>query len=220
MKEKTRNTRNHLCQLLGAGAVLFVLSPALAAQESEERRFHGLYFGAEVGSQNIFGGALVNGQDILTEDKRVTASGLLGWRYQFKNGLVVGLEGQLGITDGDLSFNSPTDNLQISYENSSQSAYGLTLGYAFGTNHDWLFYAYGLETSRDFDVTIAGPLGVGTQNDNQGMVRYGVGIEKAFGSGLHVRAAAGTLAADFGDANTNIDVEGRLDLTLSVLFRF
>lgn len=220
MNKKTHRTRNQVRQLLGASAALFALSPAVVAQDNDVRLFHGLYLGAEVGSQNIFGGALVNGQDILTENKRLTASGLLGWRYQFKSGLVVGIEGQIGVTDGDLNFNSPTDNLQISYENSSQSAYGLTLGYAFGANRDWLFYAYGLETSRDFDVTITGPLGVGTQNDNQGMVRYGVGIEKAFGSGLHIRAAAGSLAADFGDANTNIDVEGKLDLTLSVLFQF
>lgn len=201
-------------------ATLLTCGTATSAQDVGERHFHGLYVAAEIGSQNIFGGALVGGNDILTEDSRFVASGALGWRYQFNNGIVFGVEGQLGTTDGDLAFNDPAAGLSITYENSSQSAYGLTLGYAFGARKDWLIYAYGLETSRDFDVTITGPLGTGTQNDNQGMVRYGLGLEKVLTGGLHLRAAVGSLAADFGDANTNIDVEGKLDATLGLTFQF
>ena len=195
-------------------------SNSATAQETDSRHFHGPYIAAEVGSQNIFGGALVGGNDILTEDSRFVASGAIGWRYQFKKGIVFGIEGQLGTTDGDLTFNDPASGLTIDYESSNQSAYGLTLGYAFGARKDWLVYAYGFETSRNFDVTITGPLGTGTQNENQGMVRYGLGLEKVLASGWHLRASVGSLAADFGDANTNIDVEGKLDATLGLMFQF
>ncbi|MBO6505061.1 MAG: outer membrane beta-barrel protein [Kordiimonadaceae bacterium] len=202
------------------GMVLLGISQSATAQNDTDKHFHGIYLGSEIGSQNLFGGALINGADILTEDKRFVASGFIGARYQFESGLVLGFEGQVGATDGDLTFSDTAQGLTIGYENNSQSAYGLTLGYAFGEHKDWLLFAYGLETSRDFDVTITGPLGTGTQNDNQGMVRYGVGLEKAIGSGLHIRAAVGSLAADFGDTNTNIDVEGKLEATIGILFQF
>lgn len=199
---------------------LMFTSISASAQDEVERPFHGPYVATEVGFQNIFGGALVNGNDVLTESSRFVASGALGWRYQFDNGIVIGIEGQLGITDGNLQFANPATGLAISYENNHQSAYGLTLGYAFGQTREWLIYAYALETSRSFDVTITGPLGIGRQNDNQGMVRYGLGIERVISKQWHLRATAGSLAADFGDANTNIDVEGKLDVGLSLLFQF
>lgn len=221
-KQQNRSFTSITAKIIGF--ILLVLSGqnVLQAQtgETKTRHFNGFYTGVEVGQQNIFGGAFIAGNDILSESTRFTASGLLGWRRQLKNGLVFGLEGQLGITDGDLAFNDSTLGLSIAYENNSQAAYGVTMGYAFGTRKNWHAFLYGYGVSRNFDIKISGPLGSGTQRDNQGFIRYGIGLEKALSRRVHIRGSAGTLTVDFGDLPTNIDVEGKIDATLSLLIQF
>jgi hypothetical protein len=183
--------------------------------------FDGLYFGLGAGFQNLFGGSSVNNMDVLAQQSKFVLDLYGGFRKQFlKNRLVVGLEGQLGFTDGDLSHKDNATQLEISYENNSQHGIGGTAGVTLGKEKSHLLLIYVNETTRNFDVTINQYGETYKQQDQQGMLKYGVGYETVLFKRLHLCARIGGLKVDFGDQVTNINVEDKLDYMLSALYQF
>ena len=194
---------------------------SLAQRGVGGRHFDGLYLGANAGSQNLFGGSFVDGVDVLAQESRFVAEVFPGFRKQFLKGrLVAGAEVQIGFTDGDLRHEDPANSLTINYQNSFQSGYGLTLGGVFFKKKNLLAFAYAFETQRKFDVNIRDAFGRYNQKDEQGMLKYGLGLEAKIWRGLHARATAGRLRVDFGDLVTNIEVDDKWDLTAGVTYQF
>jgi hypothetical protein len=195
---------------------LIVLA-ASSAWAADERPFRGLYGGVDYSRQNIVGGSLVNGVDILQHDTRRAIDFFGGTRYQFHFGLVFGAEAGYGLTDGDLRLSDPASQLAIDYANDSQWFYGLQIGWAFGPRRSWMAFAYLSEVSRDFDVTIQTRGQTFRQSDEQGMLRYGGGLEWRLAGPLGLRASLGSARADFGGRRTNIDVDDELELSVGLI---
>ena len=182
--------------------------------------FDGLYLGVSVGYQNIFGGSFVNGVDILAQDTRRVLDIPIGYRKQFIKGrYLVGIEYSFGFTDGNLRHVDDINQLEITYENDSQSGFGGIGGVAIGRKRSFLIYGYLNETSRNFEVRIIDQGKVIRQRDEQGMLKYGLGLEAHLWLGLNFRASVGGLRVDFGDQITNIDVEDELDLMIGLIYQ-
>ena len=191
-----------------------------ATAAAQERHFLGPYVGAELGRQNIIAGSLVDGVDVLQQENRTVFTAFGGYRYQLGFGLVLGAELGLGWFDGSLSFDDDASDLRVLYEGGSQWTLGGNVGYAFGPDQSWLVYGYVSEATRDFDVLVEQGGGSFEQSDEQGMLRYGVGVEKALTELLHVRGSLGSGRADFGEVVTNIDPERQLELSFGVVLQF
>ncbi len=203
---------------LPAVALIFANVAARGAENAGS--FDGPYLALEVSRQNTIAGALVANVDTLAQASRNVASLAVGYRHQFAGGLVVGLEGSFGVTNGDLKHVDSANGLTIDYKNGSQYALGGTLGYVLGETRQTLVFAYLSETKRSFDVTVRGPLGVGAQKDEQGLLRYGAGVERRFTENLSLRASLGSSRARFGDRRTNIDPKTQIDFSLGVVWQF
>lgn len=195
--------------------VLVVVSMSSVAAQS--RGFAGLYFGVDAGPQQVIGGSLVDGVDTLQEDTRVVVTFFGGLRGQFR-GFVIGGELGYGRTDGDLILSEPSRLLTVDYKNDSQWNWTLTGGHTIGANT--LVFGYLSEVTRNFDVTIR--LGGGTteQQDEQGLLRFGAGVEQRLTGPLRLRVTAGSSRADFGDRVTNIDVKRRFEAAVGVVLQF
>lgn len=203
---------------------LLVCAPALAQNDTTlraSRYFDGLYLGANVGSQNLFGGSFVDGVDVLAQESRFVAELLAGYRKQiFKGRIMLGAEVRFGFTDGDLKHEDPSKSLTIHYKNDTQSSLGMTLGATLGKRKNWLAFAYCNETTRRFEVSVSSRGESFRQKDEQGMLKYGAGIEIQIWQGLNACATAGRLRVDFGDRVTNIDVEDMWDFTIGITYQF
>jgi hypothetical protein len=183
--------------------------------------FDGFYLGVNGGFQNLFGGSFVDGVDVLAQESRFVLEFPIGFRKQFfKKRMVVGPEFQFGFTDGALAHSEPAKPLEIRYKNRTQWGLGLALGLAFGKQKDWLAFAYANETKRKFDVTITDKSGPYKQMDEQGMLKYGIGLEARLFRNLNARATFGGLRVDFGDLTTNIAVDDKPDFTLGAVWQF
>ncbi|MEQ8361743.1 MAG: hypothetical protein RH948_02685 [Cyclobacteriaceae bacterium] len=188
--------------------------------DSTQVHFDGFYFGLNGGSQNVFGGSFVNGIDILAQESKFVAELSLGYRKQFlKNRLVLGLQYQMGFLNGNLSYYNPVEPLSINYKNSFQSGFGGLFGFTLGPGKNWLIMGYVNETKRKFNVRIQQGTSKFSQTDEQGMLKYGIGIERQLYRKINVRAQFGGLNVDFGELITNIDVEDKYDLTLGIVLQ-
>lgn len=196
----------------------FLSAPARGAET--DPYFDGPYLGLEASRQNTIGGALVAGIDTLAQASRTVVSVTGGYRHQFTGGLVAGLEGSFGAIDGDLSHSDQANGLSIDYKNRTQYAVGGIFGIAVGALQETLIYGYVSETKRGFDVTVRGPLGVGTQKDKQGLLRYGLGLERRLHESFSLRASVGSSRADFGNQRTNFDPNTRIDFALGAIWQF
>jgi len=189
--------------------------------EKDKPLFDGFYGGITSGSQNIFGGSNVDGADILAQDSRWVMEFNTGFRKQFfSDRWVVGLEYIVGITNGDLSYHDPAEPLTIQYENNTQWSIGGMTGMAVGSRRKHLPFFYMHETTRKFDVRITDANGTYRQQDEQGMLKFGIGYEMVVFKNLHARISAGAMRVDFGDRVTNIDVEDKYDFMAGVLWQF
>ena len=95
---------------LSATIMLAVAAGASAQSMPDEdpRHFSGVYFGGNLGSQNLFGGAFINEIDVLTQDRRTVVALSGGVRGQFfDDRLLAGAEVQYGLTDGNLTYLDP-----------------------------------------------------------------------------------------------------------------
>ena len=187
---------------------------------AETRHFHGPYLGAEISRQQVIAGSFVSGTDFLAEDGRFVGEIVGGLRGQLPFGLVVGGELSYGVFDGDLSFDDPANSLAINYHGGGQFTYGGSIGWAVGRERDLLVYAYVKETKRSFDVSVSTATGDFTQEDKQGILRYGAGVEKRIAGPLQIRASIGSGRADFGDQTTNIDPKSTIEAALGIIVQF
>ncbi len=201
---------------------IVIMNLVLMASENisaQEKVFSGFYGGVEVGRQNIIGGSLVNNIDVLSQDTRTVFSLQIGLRFQFDIGVVVGAEGSLGFMDSKLNLSDPIKQLYITYENNMQSVYGAIVGFAIGADKEWLVFGYISEATRNFDVAIKQGTERFNQKDEQGILRYGIGLEKNIIKHLNLRISAGTSRADFGDQETNITIKNKFEFAVGAVLQ-
>lgn len=195
-------------------SVLFLI---VAASAAHAQTFSGPYAGLEFGRQHVIGGSLVDGVDTLQEDSRLVSSGFAGLRVQAAR-FVVGGELGVGRMDGDLRLTDPARALAVDYLNDGQWHWGLQAGYAV-RDHTLLF-AYLSEVTRTFDVTITRSGLTTPQQDEQGLLRFGAGLEQRVAGPLHLRVTAGTSRADFGGRPTNLTIGRRLEAAGGLVVQF
>jgi hypothetical protein len=209
--------------MIGRPSLLALAAAACAAVAisgpARGEPFHGFYLRAEIGSQNLIAGSLVDGVDTLAQDSRTVTTLAGGLRGEFLGGWVVGVEVGSGRFDEGLRLVDTTRGLQIDYRGDSQFHYGLLAGHTVPWRRA-LVFAYAQEVTRDFEVSIVQNGVAFAQNDEQGLLRYGVGLEVPIAGRLHFSATAGSSRADFGDRPTNIDVEDELDAAFGLSLQF
>jgi hypothetical protein len=192
------------------------LAPAAAAGDNA---FSGLYVGAEIGAQSVIAGADVGGADILAQDSKPVASAVAGFRHAWETGLMLGLEGSYGA--GDLALDQQSGGIDLTYDTNHQWSYGAVAGWApGGETARTLYFVYVSETKRDFDVTGTGPGGTFRQTDSQGLLRYGLGVERTVSGSWSVRASLGSSRAEFDDRPRNFDPVHPVDVSVGVIHRF
>lgn len=182
--------------------------------------FDGFHAGIEAGMQNLIGGSLIAGVDVLEQESRAVGTLYAGWRKQFGGGFVAGIEAGVGLTDGNLRLDDPSQSLRVDYDNRTQWHYGLVAGHTVGAGRRTLAFAYLSEVSRDFDVTIENAFGRFEQRDEQGLLRYGLGAEHALRGPLRLRFTLGSSRADFGDRPKNLEPAARLDTGIGLTWQF
>ena len=216
--------RNMRTILVAIACVSFINSSAQSIRDQGSdtmKYFNGPYIGFNIGIQNVFGGSFVNDMDILAQESKFVAELLAGYRVQFlKNRLVTGLEFSVGFLDGSLEHNDMNEPLYIKYDNTFQYSYGGTIGIPVDKRRRYMVFGYMNETKRKFDVAISQPPYNYTQQDKQGMLKYGIGLEVLVYKSIHIIAKFGKLSVDFGESETNIDVEDKYDFTVGANFQF
>lgn len=200
-------------------AAVGVLAASPVAAQSAQRSFTGLYLGLEAGVLNVIGGAQVSGLDVLAQDSRAAVTFLVGGRYEFGR-LVAGVEFGAGWEDGDLSHDDPGAALHVDYRNQGHTRIGGTLGVTLGAQRRTQVFGYLAELSRSFDVTVTQAGAVSAQQDEQGLLRYGAGVEHVLGHRLAVRLTLGSSRADFGGRPLNVTPDRPLDAAVGLIVRF
>lgn len=198
-----------------------VLAASNAARaQSQDKAFHGLYLGVDVGRQNLIGGSLVEGVDTLQQDTRTVLTFYGGLRGQLGSGFVLGGELGYGRLDGDLILSEPSRLLQVEYTTDAQWSWTLTAGHTIPARGRALVFGYVSEVTREFDVNVLLRAVRLEQQDEQGLLRYGVGVEVKVAGPLHLRATFGTSRADFGDRQINITPNKPFEVSGGVVFQF
>lgn len=195
--------------------VVLFLALLLTSSSSLAQSFSGPYAGVEAGMQHLIGGSLVEGVDTLQEDTRRVVSVFGGVRLPLRR-LVFGVELGRGATDGDLRLEQPA--LSVDYRNGSQWHWALHAGPTIGERT--LVFGYLSEVTRDFDVTISQAGQTTEQADEQGMLRFGGGVEQRLTNRLHLRVSAGTSRADFGNRATNITIGRKVEFGAALVVQF
>lgn len=220
-----KRSRFELILLLTSLLPVIAEGQDLAVTLTPVRHFRGIYLSADVGRQNVIGGSLIQGVDVLQQAARTVSSFALGIRGEFASGVVLGAEFGRGVGNQDLLQDTNPAGFRVTYANSDQSHIGATVGKTLGTSRRLLAFVYVSEVTRTFDVTIQDRRGgsstfpITTQEDEQGLLRFGVGVERALGRFISLRATVGSSRADFGEKATNIDVSRLVDASIGVTFR-
>lgn len=209
----TSRRRIRACAL----ASVLVAASTLASTPATAQTFSGAYAGIDAGRQHVIAGALVDDIDTLADDIRVVTSIFGGLRRQF-GGVVVGGEIGVGRMDGDLRLEEPARGLVVDYAGDSQWHWALSAGHTLGART--LVFGYLSEVTRTFDVSVAGPAATFTQEDEQGLLRFGLGVEQIVSGPLRLRVTAGTSLADFGGRRTNIEISRKLEASAGLVWQF
>lgn len=206
---------------------LLVFTTSLAfAQNIEDEKlegnkyFDGFHVGLDAGFQNIFGGAFINNVDVLAQESGLVLGISAGYRRQLvKDRLLIGAELQWAFSDGDLA--QTHLDYQIIYKNQAQFGYGVNIGVVLGKRKKVLLFAYGKETKRDFDIAIVNIDGASfSQKDSQVFFRYGLGVEISLYKRFNLAGAIGGVKTDYGDVETNMDLDDKLDFNLRIVYQF
>lgn len=205
--------RARACAFAGVLVVALTWAPPSATAQT----FSGLYAGLETGRQHVIAGALVNDVDTLADDVRLVTSVFGGFRRQF-GGVVLGAELGLGWMDGNLRLEEPARGLVVDYAGDSQWHWALSAGHTLGART--LLFGYVSEVTRTFDVSVAGPAATFTQRDEQGLLRFGAGLEQVVRGPLRLRVTAGSSRADFGGRTTNVEISRRFELSAGLVWQF
>jgi hypothetical protein len=196
---------------LGLLAPLF--GSVLLAQPTRSSNFTGIYAGVDVSLQNLIGGSHINGVDVLQQASRPVISLSVGARYQAPFGTVIGFDIGAGLTRGNLAQRETSPPLEVDYHNRSQRHWNITLGQTLGQSRT-LAFVYLSEVTRHFDVHIRQHGRAYTQRDEQGLLRFGAGVEQRVATPLSLRASLGSSRADFGTQLTNIVPRRPLDFSI------
>lgn len=203
-------------------ATILVLMVNIASGQ-DEKRFDGLNAGFEMGAQNIFSGALIDGIDVIKHQHRLATEMTLGFRKQLlKSRLLIGANIRFGLIDGQLNrqYNNGIQDIAISYESSTQSGFGINLGTVLGKQKSFLVGLYLIETNRSFDIIwIEANNARHNQEDSNGFARYGVFAEKPLKNRLHLYLTLGNVYIDFGDAITTEKVSDILEFAVGVKYQ-
>ena len=176
--------------ILTAAVVSFGV--AGTAQADDDKKFDGLYGGIEAGLDFT----KLNGDQ--KRDRSLYYGGVLGFRSQMDNGLVVGLEGTLG----DNGYNNNAAGITSKYEWSTS----LTLGTAFGDDGANLIYGKAGYAQARFNPT-------GENNAfNDGGWRFGGGYERAINENVSLRLS--------GDYTTYGDNKNGWAAKTGLIFKF
>lgn len=153
--------------LLGAVAASTLFTAAATAAD-DERKFDGIYGGIEAGLDwtKLAGD--------LKRDRSYYYGGVLGYRTQMDNDMVVGLEG----TFGDNGYNNNATGLKATYEWSTS----LVLGQAFGADRSNMIYGKAGYVKTRFNPSSAADDAFGDAG-----WRFGGGYERALGDNLSFR---------------------------------
>lgn len=166
-------------KIMTAAITATVLSTTAIAQQ-DDKKFDGAYVGAEIGVDWLrFKSDTTSDLNITDNSERgLYYGGILGFRTQYDNNLVLGLEGSFG--DQDTDFVAPGGRLSTDYEWSAS----LILGQAFGSNGNNLIYGKaGYANLRgEFNPTTGN-----TIHENDGGWRFGVGYERSLSESLSLR---------------------------------
>lgn len=191
-------------------------------QGNSKHLFDGFYFGTTIGIQNIYGGAFIDDLDLLGQKSGFVLELSTGYRKQFhESRFMVGIEIHYGFTDGDLVETDPRYQFDVFYKNKAQRGFGLLYGVIVGSNKNFLIHGYTNLTIRNFDIEFTEVDGTfNTQEDGEGSLRYGVGLEVHLKKRFNIRTTIGRLNADFGDKVTSQDVEDKFDINLGVVYQF
>ena len=143
--------------IFAATALTTLIAVPATAQDSNP--FTGLYGGVEAGVD------WTKLQGDVKRDRSIYNGGVLGFRQQMDNGLVMGIEG----TFGDSGYNNRALGVKADYEWSAS----LTLGTTFGDGNNLLYGKAGyVQTSFD-------PQGTEGDSFTDGGWRFGGGYERA-----------------------------------------
>lgn len=193
--------------------------PAADAQAPGGKARVSIVLALDGGVQNIIGGAQVSGLDVLSQASRRVGTLSLGVRAETSFGFVVGADLGFGVADGNLRLVDPDGPLEVSYRNRTQRHWNAVVGWAVGAERATTLHVYLSEVSRTFDVDVNEAGARYRQIDGQGLLRFGLGVERDVTKALAVRLRAGTSRADFGGRPTNITPARPLDLTAGVVLR-
>ncbi|MEZ5416097.1 MAG: hypothetical protein R2708_02000 [Vicinamibacterales bacterium] len=210
----------HRMALTVLACVATLGAPATVAAQSRSgssRGFSGPYVALDASRQHVIGGSLVDGVDTLQDDVRRVTSAAVGLRGHV-GPVVVGGELGKGRLDGALQLEDLSRGLVVDYDTSSQWHWALTAGRAVGDGA--LLFGYVSEVTRSFDVTMRRAGGDVSQDDEQGLLRFGLGWEQRVAGPLHLRLTAGTSRADFGGRPTNIEPGRRFEAGVGAVFQF
>lgn len=205
--------------------LVFTTSLALAQNIEDEKLigdkyFDGFHVGLDVGFQNIFGGAFIHNVDVLAQESGLVLGISAGYRRQLINDrLLIGAELQWAFSDGDLD--QTHLDFRINYKNQTQFGYGVNIGVVLGKRKKVLLYVYGKETKRDFDIAIVNLDGASfNQKDSQIFFRYGLGVEIPLHQWFNLTGAIGSVKTDYGDVETNMTLDDKLDFNLGLIYQF
>ncbi len=177
--------------------------------------FHGPYLGIDAARQHVIAGSLVDDVDTLQQDSRMVVSVFGGLRAQVA-GFVIGGDLGVGRLDGEMRLDE--SSTAIRYQADSQWRWSLHGGHVVGSRT--LMFGYLSEVTRQFDVTLTGAGVTSSQQDKQGMLRFGAGVEQQIRGPWHLTVTAGSARADFGGRRTNIVVGQRLEVAAGLTVQF
>lgn len=187
----------------------------IAAQTAEDGRGRlSVYLAVDVGRQSVIAGALVDGLDVLAQASRWVGSVSLGVRADAPFGTAVGFDVGLGRFGGDLRHQDGTRELDVAYRGTRQRHWNAWLGQSLGPGRRTTVFAYLSEASRDFEVEVKDRGTRYRQQDGQGLLRYGLGVERGLTDLFALRVTAGSSRADFGSRPTNFTPRRPLDFSL------
>ncbi len=199
--------------------LLFPLAFSLQGQHL--KHFDGMYVGLAGGQQHLFGGALLDGIDVLAERSSWVWEGALAYRKQLlSNRVVVGVELVFGLTNGQLRQIDSRSQVEVDYKNETQTAIGVSLGWVPDLPRKTLVFVFAQRLRRQFDISFNSLDGMHhTQLDTQNFDNFGLGAEYSLRKRWNLRASLSKSVVDFGDLETSLELNNPLNYSLGITFQ-
>ena len=199
-------------------ALLVVLAVPCRGQAPPAREGRvSVFLALDGGVQNLIGGALVSGVDVLSQASRMVGTVSVGVRAETSFGLVAGFDVGMGVARGNLHLVDPSGPLEVTYRNRTQRHWNVMVGHALGDDRRTTVHLYLSEVSRSFDVDVDEAGARYSQRDGQGLLRFGLGVEREVTDAAALRVRVGTSQADFGGRPTNITPTRPVDVMIGAV---